>query len=81
MKHPLQLDDVRTFDGREGAIAEAAGRRVVDPFQLRDRLRILADLDRQADVIVAASGIVRVGDFDRRGLQIAPPPVAAFRLP
>ena len=81
VQHPLQLDHVRPFHARERAIAEPALRRVVDALHLADGLGVLADFDRQRDVVAAAAGIVGVGDLDRGRLQVAPAAVAALRLP
>ena len=67
-------------DAREAAVAETAAGRVVDALQLGDRLGVLADLDRERDVVAAAAGIVRIGDLDRRRLQVAPAPIAALRV-
>ena len=78
MQHALQLDDVGAFDVREAAIAETTAGGVVDPLHLGHRRGVLADFDRQADVIAAAAGIVRVRDLDRGRLQVAPPLVAAL---
>ena len=72
--------DVRALDLRERAIAEAAAGRVVDPLHLADRLGMLADFDRERDVVAAAAGIVRIGDLDRRRLQVAPAAIAALGL-
>src|SRR5262245_232878 len=81
VEHALQLDDVGAFELREGAIAQSATGGVVDPLQLGDRLGVLADLDRERDVVVASSRIVRVRDLDGGRLEVAPAAVAAFRVP
>ena len=68
-----------TFEKR--AIAQTPAGRVVDALHLGDRFGMLADLDRERDVVAAAAGIVRIGDLDGGRLEIAPPPIAALRLP
>ena len=62
----------------KSAVAEPPAGRVVDALHLGDRLRVLPHFDRQRDEVAAAAGIVRVGDLDRRRLQVAPALVAAL---
>ena len=71
---------VGALDARERAIAETARGRVVDALHLGDGLGVLADFDRERDVIAAATRIVGIGDLDRGRLEAAPPAVAALRL-
>ena len=79
MEHPLQLDHVAALDLREGPVTQAPLGRPIDPAQLGDRVLVLADIDRDAQVVAAAAGIVRIRDAQRRRLEEAPAAVAAFR--
>ena len=47
---------------------------------IRDLIPVLADIDGQSDEVVAAAGIVRIRDANRRRLQVAPAAVATLGL-
>src|SRR6185503_4534096 len=68
------------LDARERAIAETARGGGVDALHFGDGLGVLADLDRERDVVAAAAGILGIRNLDRGRLQTAPSAVATLRV-